>query len=186
MITYKNVMVDIETLGTAPGSVILSIGAVAFNEGQPEADWATFNSGPINVASSIEDGLDTDEATLAWWRQQSNDAREVLTAAQTGGTEIRKALRTFAVWFPPEARIWGNGANFDEPLLTAAYKATGIALPWKYYSSYCYRTMKNLFGNVVLPPEFQGVKHNALADALHQTRHLQAILLHIQAVRECL
>lgn len=183
MTDFKNVMIDLETLGTAPGSIILSIGAVAFNEGQPESEWSVFNSGPINIDSSYSVGLTSDEATVAWWSRQAEDARKLLTAAQVGGADVRKALYGFMVWFPGGASIWSNGASFDEPVLTAAYRvATAGAPPWEYYNSCCYRTMKNLFRNVPAP-EFQGLKHDALADALHQTRHLQAILLHTQAVR---
>ena len=183
MRAHKNVMVDLETLGTAPGSVILSIGAVAFNEGRPESEWVTFNSGPINIDSSLNVGLTVDADTVMWWGRQDAEASKLLTEAQTGGVNVRMALSCFTTWFPLDACIWGNGANFDEPLLTAAYRTIGCVPPYKYYASHCYRTMKNLFSDVVSSPAFQGVKHDALADALHQTRHLQSILLHIQAVR---
>jgi exodeoxyribonuclease VIII len=181
---FKNVMIDLETLGTVPGSVILSIGAVAFDEGQPESLWDQFEARPIKVRSSRAVGLTIDEGTLAWWMHQDAEARGLLDCALegAGGLTVHEAMSEFSDWFPLDACIWGNGANFDEPLLTAAYSAIGRVPPYKYYVSHCYRTMKNLFRNVPTPA-FQGLKHDALADALHQTRHLQAILLHTWVVR---
>lgn len=179
---HTDVMLDLETLGTAPGSVILSIGAVAFTPGVAEFEWLIFDAKPIKVRSSRAAGLTIDEATLAWWLRQSNEARGLLESALDGegGFTLGEALRDFWAWFPTGARLWGNGANFDNVLLRAAYTSLGAVdtpAPWPYYADYCFRTMKNMFKSVQAP-EFVGVKHDALADALHQTRWLQAILEH--------
>jgi 3' exoribonuclease, RNase T-like len=181
---FTDVMIDLETLGTAPGSVILSIGAVAFAEGMEEADWATFDSGPIDVAGSRRfHGLRIQEGTLAWWLKQEPEAAQLLVAALENGTSPTQALGAFVRWFPPQgARMWGNGSDFDNVLLRVAFDAASVTCPWSYSNNRCYRTLKRAFENVP-PPEFQGVKHDALADALHQTRHLQAILAHIKEAR---
>ena len=181
---YSNVMIDLETLGTAPGSVILSIGAVAFNEGQDEGLWATFNSGPINVAMQRRFyGLSIDESTLAWWLNQDMAASQILRAAlEDAATSPTKALGAFRDWFPIGAAVWGNGANFDGVLLRAMFTAAALACPWPYYDEQCYRTMKKQFSGV-LTPKFQGVKHDALSDALHQTRHLQRIWASVKEAR---
>jgi len=47
-------------------------------------------------------------------------------------------------------------------------------LPWKYYNSQCFRTMKVQHASTP-EPAFQGTRHNALADAQHQARWLQSI-----------
>ncbi len=173
---HTNVMIDLETLGTKSGSVILSIGAVAFSPGQPEEEWSTFDSGAINVAASRKVyGLRIDEDALAWWLRQEPAAMQVLHAALEGGVMLVAALGAFTRWFPKKAKVWGNGANFDNVLLRVAFEAASLACPWPYYDDHCYRTMKTMFSGVP-KPEFQGIKHNALTDALHQTRHLQAIL----------
>jgi 3'-5' exoribonuclease-like protein len=176
--TYTDVMVDLETLGTAPGSVILSIGAVAFNEAQPEAEWKLFNSGAISVMDSRTYELTIDEGTLAWWLKQDLVARQVLDDALNGNASVllHAALRDFTAWYPSGTRLWGNGANFDNVLLRSAYSAMGgTAAPWPYYDDRCYRTLKAAFKQFVPELMFQGTRHDALADALHQTRYLQAI-----------
>jgi hypothetical protein len=178
---YTDVMVDLETLGTAPGSVILSIGAVAFNIGAPESTWNLFEAKPIKVRSSRAVGLTIDEGTLAWWMHQDAEARGLLDCALegAGGLALPEALDEFAEWFPDKAVLWGNGANFDNVLLRSAYVAVGRTVPWAYYNDRCYRTLKNLFKQAQ-PSAFQGTKHDALADALHQTRHLVSILKYVR------
>lgn len=69
-----DVMIDIETLGTAPGSVILSIGAVAFVRDRMPEDWREFSS-VISVESSKSCGLTTDQSTIDWWKRQDSYAR---------------------------------------------------------------------------------------------------------------
>jgi len=181
MTKFTDVMVDLETLGTAPGSVILSIGAVAFGiDAQEGAAWSTFNSGPISVRSSRGFGLAIDESTLGWWLKQEAAAVCLLRAAfESDATPLTAALMNFNNWYPTGARLWGNGANFDNVLLRAVWQAAQPAgctkPPWSYRDDRCYRTMKRVFPNVKEPP-FDGVRHDALADAVHQTRHLVALL----------
>ena len=177
--SYTDVMVDLETLGTAPGSVILSIGAVAFNEAQPETEWLTLDIKPISVASSRRYGLTVDEDTLSWWLRQEDAAlvllRDCLTPAAANLHDAVKKLRD---WYPVGARMWGNGADFDNVLLKCACDAVGVKLPYGYNANRCYRTMRNEFKDKVEEAAFQGLRHDALADAMHQTRHLQAIWAH--------
>lgn len=170
---YTEVMVDLETLGSTPGSVIISIGAVFFGRGMPEAQWRNFEVPVISVASCEAAGLHQDAATVQWWAEQAAEARTVVDAAKVGGFHLAWALQELRDVFPLGAKLWGNGADFDNVLLSCAYAATGIEPPWKFYNNRCFRTMKN--ESTVAAPSFLGVKHNALADALHQTRWLQAI-----------
>lgn len=179
MTDHTDVMVDLETTGSTPGSGILSIGAVAFRLGQPESSWHCFAAGPIARSSCLAIGLREDQDTLEWWSRQAPKASVLLRDASRpvgpGVARIVEALIDFANWLPnPDILLWGNGADFDNALLASAYRAAALLPPWKFYLSRCYRTMKNM--TPVLAPPFQGLKHSALDDALHQTRHLQAIL----------
>lgn len=183
---YTDVMIDLETLGTAPGSAIIALGAVFFAEGMPEEEWAVYDSGPISWASNNAIGLTTDTSTVEWWSMQVDAARVVYDAAmrmEPLAEHVVTVLQAFAWFFPLGARLWGNGASFDAVLLRRAYAQAAVVCPWQYWDESCYRTMKNRFGNVP-KPSFQGVQHNALADALHQTRHLQAILAHIKELEQ--
>ena len=186
---YDHVMIDLETLGTKPGSVILSIGAVAFNAEQPETEWTTYNSGPILRRSCYDAGLVEDVNTVAWWRKQI-DAEHLAggvdlynffddTTNSLRSMHIAVALTELRHWFPNGASVWSNGANFDGVLLRCAYEAVNVSIPWAYYNEQCFRTMKRQFVSVAAP-EFVGTRHDALTDALHQTRYLQVIFARIK------
>jgi|SRR6267378_2123427 len=168
----KDVMVDLETLGTKPGSVILSIGAVAFDEtGLGEQFYRV-----ISISSSLQAGLKEDADTKLWWSKQAPEARTVLDQA----TDLRiavplvVALTEFAQWLGSVAplkdiKVWGNGSDFDNMMLAAAYDAVQMSLPWRFYNNRCYRTLKNLLPAITF--ERSGVHHNALDDAMTQAAY---------------
>jgi hypothetical protein len=168
---YDNVMVDLETLGTVPGSVILSIGAVAFNEMDvSEEGFYT----PIRRESCFQAGLTADQTTLDWWERQSEEARKVLF--DPAGASLEEALRRFNEYlgqFPGTVSIWGNGANFDNPLLACAFKAVGVTPYYRFWNERCYRTVKNQYPDIELTRV--GTYHNALDDARCQAEHLVQI-----------
>jgi len=183
-VNYTDVMIDLETVGTAPGSGIISIGAVAFAPGVAELDWPCYYSGPISRRSCRFIGLTDDQATLDWWNRQAPEARMVFNAASDEQTvravHIINALMQFSTWFRAQGanleanlEVWGNGSDFDNVLLQCAMKKADVDAPWPFYMNRCFRTMKTQFP--VPEPTFKGVRHNALQDALHQTRWLQRI-----------
>jgi hypothetical protein len=157
-------MVDLETFGSTPGSVVVSIGAVGFDPvgGQLGEGFYAL----IDPASCAAAGLTLDPATVSWWLRQSDAARSALTGG--GDVSLRCALEAFAGWWRRHGFtcFWGHGANFDEPLLGAAYRACGLRTPWKYSASRCTRTLFDLAG--VQPDRAEGVHHNALDDARAQ------------------
>jgi DNA polymerase III epsilon subunit-like protein len=170
-IDMDNVMVDLETLGTLPGYVILSIGAVAFDEFTVAEDGFYV---PIRRIDCELHGLKTSASTLAWWEKQSPEARKVLN--DPTGITLPDALSSFNNYlqqFPDTVSIWGNGANFDNPLLACAYAAVGIKPYYAFWNERCYRTVKNQYPDVEL--ERKGTYHNALDDARCQAEHLVLI-----------
>lgn len=174
------IMLDLETLGTAPGSAILAIGAVKF--GNSECYAAFYER--VDLKTSVAAGLTMDPATVLWWLQQSDEARLEITR---GGGGIQWALQQFSEWVwslqreEPvvegeewEIEMWGNGASFDNVLLSVAYERVGLTRPWKYSNDRCYRTVKNLYPDI--PLQRDGTHHNALDDARSQAMHLMAML----------
>lgn len=165
-----DVMIDLETTGVEPGCCILSIGATTF-------DLKENFYVKILHQSCKDIGLVDDPATLSWWSKQDPVARET---AFSGETRISDALGKFYDWFnrlgdSKTTFIWGNGADFDIPILAEAYSAARMKKPWKPYNGRCYRTLKNLYKGIT-PGEFRGTKHDALADAINQASHAYAIL----------
>ena len=69
--------------------------------------------------------------------------------------------------------MWGNGAAFDNAILSTAYALCEIEPPWIYWNDRCYRTVKSL--NRSIPFIRLGTHHNALSDAESQATHLMQI-----------
>ena len=158
-----HVMLDLETYGVNPGCPVLSIGAVVFDDiSVLDAFYG------VAYAGQTDYGLHAEEQTVKFWSEQSLEARKVFT--DPSAVELPELLDKFSAWLPKDALVWGNGAGFDQPILAAAYRATGRAPPWKFFNERCYRTMKSLMP--VLPIERAGVHHNALDDAQSQAIHL--------------
>jgi hypothetical protein len=171
----QDIMLDLETLGNSAGCAILSIGAVAFDPETGELGEEFYRV--VNTNSCVVAGLTFDQGTLDWWKKQSPGARQVLrdAYAETALT-LNAALHDFSRYLHRatggrQPRLWGNGADFDNPILAAAYKAARIdQQPWKFWDNRCYRTLKNLHPEVPLPAR-TGTHHNALDDAKTQAEH---------------
>jgi hypothetical protein len=159
-----HVMVDLETLGTDYNAVIIALGAAQFTV---NGISSTFYR-RIDAQSCVAAGLTIDVSTVEWWMQQSDAARQIFTQK---GDKLAHVLQDFSNWFPKEACLWGNGATFDNVILNSAYKAVSLQKPWPYWGDQCYRTIKAHHKHVPADA-FNGVKHNALDDAIHQARHL--------------
>lgn len=172
----NHISLDLETLGTRAGCVILSIGAVGF-------DPHTRALGPkiyitINQKSCEAAGLTVDRGTLGWWMRQSEEARAVLHETRSGGVTLQDALEqlsSFMRQFGSEVRPWTCGASFDLPILSHAYAAIGKRPPWKYTNERCYRTLKSIIPTITIQ-RGAGTHHNALDDAIAQAEHAMQIM----------
>ena len=162
-------MIDLETMSTRSNAAIASIGAVKFSvdDGIIDTFYRT-----VDLRTCKAHGLHIDPETVAWWQQQSKEAQKALLI---DNVSLTQALDDFSTWYGKKSLpTWGNGAGFDNVIMENAYRAINGRRPWLPWEDRCYRTMKNII-NVPID-ERQGVYHNALDDALHQTRHLLKIL----------
>lgn len=169
---YTAVMVDLETMSTRNDAAIISIGAVKFWLNVKQEDFTAdqlFYMG-VDLESSQNAGLHIDADTVKWWLDQEKTAQNVLL----NGQDLTFVLTMFNNWFPKNAYIFGNGATFDNVILRSAYDHVKVPYPNTYKYDMCYRTLTRL--SDVEPPKFEGTKHNALHDAMAQTKHLMAIL----------
>lgn len=80
---------------------------------------------------------------------------------------------------PKYLKVWGNGATFDNVILRGAYERAGQVCPWQFWNDHDVRTIVTLGRVVGFDPKrdmpFDGVAHNALADARHQAKYVSAI-----------
>lgn len=166
-----DVMLDLETMGIEAGCAILSIGACTFDL------KLNFYEG-ISLNSCLEHNLVINRETAAWWDKQSVEARK---DAFSGTSTLITGLGRFADFLhslqAKNIYVWGNGADFDLPILKACYEKTNMKWPVKPYNGRCYRTLKNLYRDIK-GPERMGIKHNALSDARTQAEHASILLQH--------
>lgn len=169
---FTDVSIDLETLGTATGSVITQIGLCAFNaQGYDGGSSATLIR--VDPQSAIDAGFTVSWATISWWLQQSESAR--LSMASCEGRSIRLALHDMENWFSqwcvPDFRVWGHGATFDIGLLENALTRLGLPIPWSYRNVRDLRTLAALAPEVEKPAPH--VEHTAMEDAVAQAHRIQ-------------
>ena len=180
----RDVMIDLETLGTKPGSVFFAIGAVAFDRdsGRVFSDSGGFYR-LISIADALRWGLTRDAGTIAWWSRQSPEAQAEFWRAMGGGADLSDAINDLATWLAGVARraecsvkslrVWGNGATFDNTLVATGCQQAQLHMPWDTFSDRCFRTLKT--DNPGHEPVREGVHHHALHDAVHQAHWACAI-----------
>lgn len=181
-----HIMLDLETLGTKPGCKILSIGACTFNP----YGFERFPRQEIYLKLDPEKGqilLHENEDTINWWKKQSETAKK---DAFSGKLDLLSACSAFNNWLDSlkslyktqEIHIWGNGKDFDEPILEEAFFVAGIKPIWNRENSYCFRHMKSdrVYHEIKKFP-FVGTVHNALYDAIHQADWAEKICTVLRA-----
>ncbi len=164
------VMLDLETMGNGSRAAIIAIGAVAFDHtGVKDRFYRQ-----VNLQSSMAAGMECDASTVMWWMQQSEQARAAFKDDEKA-KPLAEALIDFMGFCIANdvAGMWGNGAAFDNAILSSAYRLCGVEQPWKFWNDKCYRTIKGLYPDIRIVRK--GTHHNALDDALSQAEHLIAM-----------
>ena len=184
----NHVMLDLETLGQEPGSVILTISAVQFDLETGRTGLIFHES--INLESSLRIGLKIDPETFKWWLGRSKESRTALQNDLNKGSDIRDVLADFDAFLgslPHESLrqlypksdiiVWGRGPRFDMGLLTFAYKTLNYNIPWNFRNERCVRTYESLRPEIKerVDQEERGILHNGVDDAKHQIKYIQKI-----------
>lgn len=176
----RNVMLDIETLSTQPDAVIIAIAAVVMDSESSIEFYRT-----ISLESSLSTGGTMDADVLLWWMHSNQEEARKSVFNGISHPALDEVLTELAVFLRPitadkSTSVWGNGADFDNLILSRAYGRLGIPVPWNFRQNRCFRTLKNLYRDKVPEPVFTGIKHHALADALHQATWLRNILAYVE------
>jgi len=175
----KHLMIDLETMGNRPYAPIISIGAVFFDPSSDETGSEL--SVNISLDSSMRHRARPDASTIIWWMEQSADARASLTSDTVSLPDALISLTEFISKHanPKFLQVWGNGASFDCVILRNSYELCGIDSPWQWWNDRDVRTIVEMGKAVGFDPKrdmpFDGVRHNALADAVHQAKYVSAI-----------
>lgn len=174
-----HLMIDFETLDTAPSTCVVSLGAVLFKK---SSGIIASRYWEFNVQDQIKHGRTISEDTLRWWFTQSEGAREPMTMnrdtvyLEQGIAELMEFCELHLEkdsnnW--AGLNVWGNGACFDPPILDSMFRDVGVDIPYKFWNIICYRTFDKLTKCRDMVKR-QGTHHNAEDDAIYQAETVLA------------
>lgn len=148
-----HVMLDLETTGLKPGCAISEIAAVVFDPSRGPKDAANspyFYRRFVSVRSCHALGLTDDADTMAWRKKHipapPADAEFLPLALALDGFSYWLRLMREECAHKDFSMVWAKGANFDFPILEAAYDAVGLPFPFKYWQCTCIRGVLALAG----------------------------------------
>ncbi|HBQ8077897.1 TPA: 3'-5' exoribonuclease [Klebsiella pneumoniae] len=192
-IDYVHVMVDLETMGKKNNAPIVAIGAVVFDPSTGSIGESFYKV--VCLESSVNWGAVIDPSTVIWWLKQSSEARSAIVnddaiPLQDALLQFREFVSDNVAGGSKKAQVWGNGASFDNSILRSSYDCIAEDYPWEYWNDRDVRTMVELGQAISFDPQttipFEGSRHNALADAIHQARYVSAIWQRIIAGNQVL
>ena len=160
-------MMDIETLGTSAGCVILSIGVVAFEKSAME---------PIDSMHVVLDqtlqkmmGMKENPSTVEWWKSQSPEAWQSATESPVKVQNALAQLDGFYAKHKPRV-TWTQGNNFDPPILGHLYAVMKLPTPWKFWAVRDTRTFFDVYDFDARMVQRVNTYHNARDDCMHQLK----------------
>ena len=163
-------MLDLETLGTRPGCVILTLGAVKFDP------YTSFIGDGLYIRPDADEqiarGRTVQEDTLEWWMRQAEDVREEALGTE-GRIPVESMYRQLNRFLVGVKDIWCQGPVFDIAILEHLYEQYGWPTPWQFWQISDSRTLFKVHGD----PRVKGKAglHNALEDCVSQAQAVQTI-----------
>lgn len=166
----KDVMLDLETLGTKHDAAIIQIGACYFDRKTGEIGRGF----SVNVDPGPE-RFSMDYAAIKWWFEQSDKARNMVMENPVTLEVALDGLKSF-LW-ESDLTVWSH-ATFDMPILNNAFETLGKKNPIAFRNMRDIRTVMDIYGEKV-EIEREGTHHHALDDAKYQARYVSIALQRI-------
>lgn len=164
----KDVMIDLETLGTRYDAAIIQIGACYFDRNTGEIG-EVFNMN-IKYDSETMDKFSVDYDTFIWWIQQSSQAHNAIASKSITPRGIKETLELLHTWLEPQSVIWSH-ATFDMPILVNAFSTFGLKFPIPFRNMRDIRTLMDIADHHS-DTDHGGVHHRAIDDAMFQAKYV--------------
>lgn len=182
-----NIALDIETLSKRSTAAIIYIAAKVFSLGENKATGETMEfKQAVDATSCVMLGLDIDPATVKWWSERPEKAKEqfsysykLLYALMGLSDFIQKVKEENGV---DEVVVWSQGTDFDIAILRNAFVAayndrTEKHLPWNYVNvrdsrTFIHEGVRLIDPSVddpysIIPKSPDWVEHDAMSDCTH-------------------
>ena len=198
-------VLDLETLGTTPTSVVTAIGIQVVKSRQKENGAFEFVLGESFYTpfpywdEQIRKGRTVTGDTVKWLLNRDRISQEAVDALLTPSAfqnlnsyDLLGEVNRFLVREEPALTnrwIWGNGSDFDNVILGGLFNTFNMVSGWEYWNNRCFRTLKNLspvFGSGESEIVTQFPLHHALGDAQREAFELAQILNQIQSTNASL
>lgn len=115
----KHVMIDTETLGLTPGSVVRTVSLVEFEP--MTGKTGRRQTWTINLQDSIKAGFGIEAGSLKWWMMKSEEARKAFVATPEEETSLVSFVGEFVEWFKQyngKVVLWNLQVDFDTALIS--------------------------------------------------------------------
>ena len=164
--------IDIETLGTSPDTVVLTIGGIKFDPMADDGLHSEFYY-RVDADEQIEMGRSVMESTIEWWEKQSEEVKAEAMNPE-GRVSVEETLKALNKWLVGVDKLWCQGPVFDIGILENLYKQIKLHHNWSFWNI---RDSRTLFGLMDRDPrkEIDFAAHNALADAIVQSLCIQKV-----------
>lgn len=172
----KAVSLDIETLSTTTGSVVLSIGACIVTPDGAASASAFYSR--VNIQQQIDAGREISESTLRFWIGQPREVQE-RTFGQGDGPSVREVMLRLHYWWSDVAScapVYTKGPQFDAAILDSLADSVKIERPIHYRKWRDLRTLEDMIvwaghEDLLIATKERcasPLAHDALTDALVQ------------------
>ena len=159
----KDIMVDIETLGTCNDAVITQIGACYFD--RYTGDIGNEFAINVEIGSCLGKGLKVTSGSIKFWLERKENCTFLKNPIPLGS-----ALGKFGTFIDKKAFLWSH-ATFDMVILAAGYEAVGQGLPYSYRNVRDIRTLTDLARIPYKKEEGEEKKDAKSHDALEDCRY---------------
>lgn len=160
----KDVMIDIETMGTRSTSMIVQIGACYFDRKTGEIG----DKFKVNVTYRNDDGFTIDHSTINWWLGRDEKAR---LSIMGDAVYINEAVEMLSAFLKDTTFVWSH-ATFDIPILLHAFDVCKTNFPVHYTKMRDIRTLVDIKNNNQRSSiAREGTHHDALDDCTFQVQY---------------
>lgn len=183
--TTINIMLDLETLSTAPNAAVFSLAAVQFDPMTLDTPDTVrqLESFMVNFTfeSVLEKGMRVDGSTLTFWWDQPAEYREFYLA---GRMHVERGMEMLWDWFAKllmevkgESKfvMWAMGTDFEGRIFDNLTKSCYRQVPWKYTNKMDVRSICKFAGvdRKKEIPELPYHNHHPLVDCWRQVLLVQ-------------
>lgn len=184
LLPSTEVVLDIETMGTAHDAVVVSVGMVRIVWDTTLSAWAVPEEGSsysfytvLNATTQLQSHRSVETATMNWWKDRRSGASDVLQQSLLCMNNLHGQCESIHRFVREihNTRLWGNGPNFDNKMLNHLLGSIGITEPCHFRNDRDIRTARDILSSddmEAIPTN--PLPHHALYDARQEARMLIA------------